>query len=73
MTTLACERLVKRVFVVGELPSLIEAVLSSRDSGEIIRRLPRDDAQSLIDVIDEARSSPTPHLNLLVTSARSVG
>lgn len=55
ITTLACERLIKRAFVVGELPSLIEAILSSRDDGETIRRLPRDDAQSLIDVVDEAR------------------
>ena len=53
----ACERLIKREFAPHELPSLIEAILSSNDEGEMIRCLPGDDAQTFIDVIDEARST----------------
>ena len=55
----ACGRLVKREFAPHELPSLIEAIFSSNDGDEMIRCLPRDDAQTFIDVIDEARSTFT--------------
>jgi len=55
----ACECLVRRKFAPHELPSLIEAILSSNDGDEMIRCLPRDDAQTFVDVIDEARSTFT--------------
>lgn len=49
-------RLVKREFAPDELPSLIKVILSE-DEGEMIRCLPQGDAQTLIDVMDEARSA----------------
>ena len=51
--------MVKREFAPHELPSLIEAIFSSNDGDEMIRRLPRDDTQTFIDVIDEAGSTFT--------------
>ena len=51
----ACGLLVKREFAPHELPSLIEAMLSSNDEDEIIHCLPRVDVQTFVDVIDEAR------------------
>jgi len=45
-------------FLTGhELPSLIETIFSSKDEGNTIRCLPRDDAQTFIDVMDEVRSA----------------
>ena len=55
----ACGRLVRREFVPHELPSLINTILSSHDKDEMIRCLPGDDAQTFIDVMDEARSTFT--------------
>jgi hypothetical protein len=40
-----------------ELHSLLETILSRKEEGEKINRLPEVDAQALIDVIDEARST----------------
>ena len=51
----ACKRLFKREFTPHEFPSLIEAIFSSNDEGEVIRSLPEEDAQAFIDAIDEAR------------------
>ena len=48
------------MFAPDELPSLIE-ILSSKDASDMIHRLPRDDAQSLVDVINEARPTPIHH------------
>jgi len=53
----ACGHLVRREFTTHELPSLIEAILSSNDEGEKVRCLPGDDAQTFVDVIDEACST----------------
>jgi len=55
--TLACERLISRVFPPHELPSLIEEIFSSKDADDTIGRLHGDDAQAFVDVIDEARST----------------
>ena len=49
--------LIKRAFGPPELPFLIDAIFSSRDESDIIRRIRSgDDAQTFIDVINEARS-----------------
>jgi len=53
----ACERLIRRAFALHELPSLIEAISSGEDESDTIRCLRGDDAQTFIDVIDEARST----------------
>ena len=58
---LACERLIRRAFAPHELPSLIEAIFSSKDEGDAIRGLLGDDAQTFIDMIDEARSPSAHH------------
>lgn len=54
---LACGRLIIRAFALHELPSLVETILSSKDGDETIRRLCANDAQILIDVMAEARST----------------
>ena len=41
--------------------ALIESVFSSKDGIKTVRGLHEDDAQSFIDVIDEARSTPACH------------
>lgn len=53
---LACRRLIRRAFALDELPSLIEAMLSNEREAKSILCLPAEDAQILIDVINEARS-----------------
>ncbi|KAF9644146.1 kinase-like protein [Thelephora ganbajun] len=48
-----CERLIRRAFAPHELPSLIGELFSSSDVGDTIRSLPKNDAQTFIDVISE--------------------
>lgn len=50
-----CGRLVRRAFSPQELPFLVEAIFSSQDEGDTIDRLRGDNAQKLIDVMDEVR------------------
>ena len=57
--TPACWRLSKRAFTPDELLPLIETIFSSTDEGDLVRCLRGDDAQTFIDVIDEARSPLT--------------
>ena len=64
--TLACGRLIRRAFALHELPSLIEAIFSSKDEGNTIRCLTGDDAQTFVDVIDEVRSTPTHHCESMI-------
>jgi hypothetical protein len=52
--TTAFGHLIRREFVPNELSSLVEAVFAWEDAGDAIHRLSRDDAQTFIDVIDEA-------------------
>jgi hypothetical protein len=54
-STPACEHLIGRAFALHELPSLIEAIFSSDDADDTIRCLLDEDAQTFIDVMDEAR------------------
>jgi hypothetical protein len=54
-STPARERLIKRAFALHELPSLIEAIFSGNDADDTIRCLLGEDAQTFIDVMDEAR------------------
>ncbi|KAF9791124.1 hypothetical protein BJ322DRAFT_428820 [Thelephora terrestris] len=54
----AFERLIRRKFAPHELPSLIEEILMCKDVVDMIRYLPRDDAQTFIDVINEALDMP---------------
>ena len=53
----ACGHLIRREFAPHALPSLIEAIFTSKDVDDTIRSLLRDDAQTFVDVIDEARST----------------
>jgi len=47
--------LIERVFSPGELPFLIDTIFLSEDWGDVIRRIHSgDDAQTFVDVIDEA-------------------
>jgi hypothetical protein len=50
-----CGRLIRRAFAPHEFPSLVEALFSSNDAGDRIRSLLGDDAQTFVDVINEAR------------------
>ena len=56
----ACRRVIRRSFAPHGLPSLIEAIFSSKDEGNTIRCLPRNDAQTFVDVMNEARSAFAP-------------
>ena len=56
----ALTRLITRKFFLHEIPSLIQQIFSCKDLGDTIRRLPEDDAQAFVDVIDEARHASTP-------------
>jgi len=49
-----CQPLIIRAFALHELPSLVEAVFSSTNANDAIRRLCVDDAQT-VDVMDEVR------------------
>ena len=49
--------LIRRAFDPYELPPLVEAVFSSKGEREIVRSLSGDNAQTFVDVIDEARST----------------
>ena len=51
------------MFAPNELPSLIEAIFLSKDEGDTIHRLLRDDAQSFVDVLNEARLYPLTIIN----------
>jgi len=55
LNTPACRRVIRRTFATHELPSLIEAIFSSKDENNMIRCLLRDDAQTFIDVMNEVR------------------
>ena len=57
LNTPACKRLIRRAFAPHELPSLLEEIFSSKDEADAIRCLFGDDAQTFIDVINEARSA----------------
>ena len=48
-------RLIKRAFAMPDRSALIESIFSNKDGIKIVRGLHEDDAQSFIDVIDEAR------------------
>ena len=48
-------RLIRREFVSDELPSLIKDIFTSNDVDDRIIRLPKDDAQAFVNVIDQAR------------------
>ena len=61
---LAYGRLVRRAFAPPEFSSLVDTIFSSKDERERIGSLSRDDAQVLIDVLDEARSA-LPHVQRL--------
>lgn len=52
----ACRRLIRHAFEPHELPSLTEAILSDENVEEMVRCLPVNDAQVLVDAIDEACS-----------------
>ena len=50
-------RLVRREFAFYQLPSLIEAIFSSSNGGEITHTLSGDDAQTFVDAIYQVRST----------------
>jgi hypothetical protein len=64
--TPACKRLIRRAFTLRELPSLIGAILSSKDENDTVRCLHGDDAQAFIDVIDEVRLILPLHYEILL-------
>ena len=59
--TTDCAHSVGRGLDQQELPSLIDVVLTSKGGGEILRSLSADDAQMLIDYIDQVHSTATCH------------
>ena len=61
--------MLRREFTSNELPSLIEAVLKSKNMDDRISCLSRDDAQILVDVLDEARLMSTHRSREIGTDA----
>ena len=59
--------LIKRAFTPHELPLLVEVVFSSKGERDVIRCLGEDDAQTFIDVIDEARFTLPCHRDTPLT------
>ena len=55
--TPALGRLIKSKFAPDEFPSLIMTTFAREDAGDRILNLGKDDAQALIDVIDEVCST----------------
>lgn len=53
LDTLAVWHLIKRSFTQPERPSLMESVVLSKDGTNMVHGLDKEDAQSLIDVLDE--------------------
>jgi hypothetical protein len=66
----SCQRLISRDFSQNEVVSLIEAIFTNQGEVKMIGYLPKRDAQTFIDVIDEVRlytpSPPGPGLITLV-------
>ena len=73
LNTPACGRVIGRAFAPHELPSLIEAIFSSKNEGTMISCLPRDDAQTFIDVMDEVRSAFAPSVDTDTESCPVLG
>jgi hypothetical protein len=68
--TIACGRLIRRAFAPHELSSLIDEALSKEDGTGSIRHLRADDAQMLIEVIDEVCSEFPCHCMSVETDIR---
>lgn len=66
----ALERLVSRVIPQGELPSVIETIISNMKAANIVESLQGNDAQTYIDVIDEACHHPFRYLGILLIDLR---
>ena len=47
------------MFAPDELPSLVDAIVSSKSEGEMVRGLSAADARTFVDMLDEARSEFT--------------
>ena len=56
-STPALRRLIRREFVSVELPSMLE-FLAHEDVDAEIRSLPKEDAQTFVDVVDQVRYTP---------------
>ena len=55
----ALTRLIRRKYVLHEVPSLILEIFSCKGLDDTIRRLSKDDVQAFVDVIDEVRHAST--------------
>ena len=68
----ALRRLIRRDFVLQEIPLLTEVLFACKDIDDAIRRLPPDDAQAFIDVINEVLCISTQICQAEPTLRRSV-
>ena len=59
--TPAFRRLLRGKFASDELLSLIKDVFARKDVDDIILGLPKDDAQTFIDIVDEVRDPSVHH------------
>ena len=67
--TTALLRLIRRDFVLHELPSLIEEIFAHKDTDHTIHCLPKEEVQNFVDVIDEARDLSRHHLEATLTTS----
>ena len=59
--TPAFRRLLRGKFASDELLSLMKDIFARKDMDDIIRGLPKDDAQTFIDIVDEVRDPSVHH------------
>ena len=63
--TIESRHIDRRAFVLRELSPLIEATLPRKDEDEMIRRLSVEDAQIIVDAMDEVRTGLVVAANLV--------
>jgi hypothetical protein len=59
----AWKRLITRPLTTHERVSLISAIFSDRNETEVVKRLSGEDAQNIVDAIDQVCTSPLLHLS----------
>ena len=67
----ALRRLVSRAVPQGELPTVVEAIVSNMKAAEIVESLEGGDAQTFIDAIDQACHHTIPSLRISFTDLYS--
>ena len=68
---LALRRLVSRVVLQDELPSVIETIVSNMNATDIVKRLQGNDTQTFVDILDEVGYPAIPSMRNRFTDVPS--